>query len=114
MRERFFSPVGDRRYRVHADVRAMVKFAELNLSQDVFPSPANDTHSQDLILCRNLLIYFTPEHTRRLIGNLRRCLVDDGWLIVSPSECSQALFTGFATVNLPGSILYRKKDAQAA
>jgi chemotaxis protein methyltransferase CheR len=110
MRERFFSPVGDRRYRVHADVRAMVSFAELNLSQDAFPSPVNDTQSMDLILCRNLLIYFTPQHTRQLIANLRRSLVDDGWLIVSPSECSQALFSGFVPVNLPGSILYRKRD----
>jgi chemotaxis protein methyltransferase CheR len=70
----------------------------------------NDTQSMDLILCRNLLIYFTPQHTRQLIANLRRSLVDDGWLIVSPSECSQALFSGFVPVNLPGSILYRKRD----
>jgi len=114
IRERFFSPVGDRRYRVQADVRDMVTFAELNLSQDTFPAAVNGTQSLDLILCRNLLIYFTAKHSRRLIGNLRRCLVDDGWLIVSPSECSQALFTGFMPVNLPGSILYRKRDAQAA
>jgi chemotaxis protein methyltransferase CheR len=30
---------------------------------------------------------------------------------VSPSECSQGLFTGFAAVNLPGTILYRKRLA---
>jgi chemotaxis protein methyltransferase CheR len=29
---------------------------------------------------------------------------------VSPSECSQALFSGFVPVNLPGSILYRKRE----
>jgi chemotaxis protein methyltransferase CheR len=112
LRERFFSPVGDRRYRVRADVRDMVTFTELNLAQDSFPSVINGTHAMDLILCRNLLIYFTPAHARRLIGNLRQALVDDGWLIVSPSECSQALFTGFAPVNFPGSILYRKRGAQ--
>jgi chemotaxis protein methyltransferase CheR len=71
----------------------------------------------DLILCRNLLIYFTPAHARQLIGNLRQSLVDDGWLVVSPSECSQALFSGFVPVNFPGSILYRrgqKRDAERA
>ena len=111
LRERFFSPVGDRRYRVRADVRDMVTFSELNLAQDAFPSPATDTNAMDLVLCRNLLIYFTPAHARRLIGNLRQSLVDDGWLIVSPSECSQSLFGGFEPVNFPGSILYRKRDA---
>lgn len=109
LRERFFSPVGDRRYRVRAEVREMVRFAEMNLAQDPLPSLSNDTNAMDLILCRNLLIYFTPAHARRLIGNLRQSLVDDGWLIVSPSECSQALFTGFMPVNFPGSILYRKR-----
>jgi chemotaxis protein methyltransferase CheR len=110
MRERFFSPVGDRRHRVRADLREMVAFAELNLAQDAFPSLSNDTNAMDLILCRNLLIYFTPTHARRLIGNLRQALVDDGWLIVSPSECSQVLFGGFTTVNFPGSVLYRKRN----
>ncbi|HUQ08709.1 MAG TPA: CheR family methyltransferase [Steroidobacteraceae bacterium] len=110
LRERFFSPVGDRRHRVRAELRAMVTFGELNLAQDAFPSLNNDTHAMDLILCRNLLIYFTPNHARRLIGNLRQALVDDGWLIVSPSECSQALFGGFTAVNFPGSVLYRKRE----
>ncbi len=93
------------------DLRELVTFAELNLAQDAFPSLTNDTNAMDLILCRNLLIYFTPAHARRLIGNLRQSLVDDGWLIVSPSECSQALFSGFVPVNFPGSILYRKGEA---
>ena len=113
LRERFFSttlqgPRGKRRHRVNDDLREMVTFAELNLATDSFPTLASDTNAMDLILCRNLLIYFTPAHARQLIGNLRQALVDDGWLIVSPSECSQALFTGFEPVNFPGSILYRK------
>jgi chemotaxis protein methyltransferase CheR len=114
LRERFFSPVGDRRYRVRADLRDMVTFSELNLAQDGYPSLATYTNAMDLILCRNLLIYFTPEHARQLIGNLRQSLVNDGWLIVSPSECSQSLFNGFAPVNFPGSVLYRKSDAAEA
>jgi chemotaxis protein methyltransferase CheR len=108
-RERYFLPVGPKRYRVRPEIREMVTFAELNLAEDRFPSVATDTNAMDLILCRNLLIYFTPTHARRLIGSLRRSLVDDGWLIVSPSECSQALFDGFSPVNFPGTILYRKR-----
>jgi chemotaxis protein methyltransferase CheR len=110
-RERYFTPVGERRYRIRADVRELVTFAELNLAQDGFPSVATDTNAMDLILCRNVLIYFTPGHARKLVASLRHALVDDGWLIVAPSECSQALFTGFTPVNFPGSILYRKRGA---
>jgi chemotaxis protein methyltransferase CheR len=107
-RDRYFSLTGERKYRVRPEVRELVTFAELNLAQDRFPSVTNDTNAMDLILCRNLLIYFTPGHARKLIAGLRDSLVDDGWLIVSPSECSQALFSGFTPVNFPGSILYRK------
>jgi chemotaxis protein methyltransferase CheR len=62
----------------------------------------------DVIFCRNVLIYFTPAHARKLVDNLRGSLVDEGWLVVSPSECSQDLFSQFVAVNFPGSILYRK------
>lgn len=110
-RDRYFEIAGNRTHRVRADVRELVTFAELNLAQDHFPSIATDTNAMDLILCRNLLIYFTPAHARRLVTGLRNALVEDGWLIVSPSECSQGLFTGFVPVNLPGSILYRKRRA---
>jgi chemotaxis protein methyltransferase CheR len=118
LRERFFTPLNHgaphrARHRVRDDLREMVTFAELNLASDTFPGPANDTHAMDLILCRNLLIYFTAAHGRRLIASLRQSLVDGGWLVVSPSECSQALFAGFEPVNFPGSILYRKHGALA-
>jgi chemotaxis protein methyltransferase CheR len=109
-RDRYFTPAGDKKYRVRPEVRELVSFAELNLAQDHFPAVSNDTNAMDLILCRNLLIYFTPGHARRLIAGLRDSLVADGWLIVSPSECSQALFSGFTPVNFPGSILYRKTE----
>ena len=108
-RDHYFTRLADRKYRVKPQVRELVTFAELNLAQDRFPSVSNDTNAMDLILCRNLLIYFTPTHARKLIAGLRDSLVDDGWLIVSPSECSQALFSGFTPVNFPGSILYRKR-----
>ncbi|HTU67348.1 MAG TPA: CheR family methyltransferase [Steroidobacteraceae bacterium] len=110
-RARWFEPVGAKQYRVRRELRELVTFAELNLAGADFPSLATDTNAIDLILCRNLLMYFTPAHARALIARLHRCLADEGWLIVSPSECSQALFTGFAPVNFPGTILYRKRGA---
>jgi chemotaxis protein methyltransferase CheR len=108
-RQRYFTPAGERRYRIRADVRELVTFAELNLAQDGFPSVATDTNAMDLILCRNVLGDFTPAHARKLVASLRHALVDDGWLIVAPSECSPALFAGFTAVNFPGSVLYRKR-----
>jgi chemotaxis protein methyltransferase CheR len=112
--EQYFTHTADGRFAVTPQIRDGVSFAQLNLAGDSFPSLATDTNAMDVILCRNVLIYFTPGHARKLVDNLRHALLEDAWLAVSPSECSQALFSGFAAVNFPGSILYRKCHGEPA
>lgn len=107
-KERYFRRQPDGRYAVLPEIKQRVRFASLNLAQDVFPALTTDTNAMDLIFCRNVLMYFTPTQAINVIGNLRRALVDDGWLVVSPTEASQALFSEFKTSNYPGVILYQK------
>jgi chemotaxis protein methyltransferase CheR len=107
-RERHFDVTQEGRYSVRPEVRECVHFAQMNLAQDGFPSLVMDTNAMDIVLCRNVLIYFEPGQSTALIGKLRRSIVEDGWLVVSPSEYSQTLFNGFATVNFPGVVFYRK------
>jgi chemotaxis protein methyltransferase CheR len=107
-KEQYFTRTADGRFAVVPQIRDCVSFAQLNLAGDSFPSLATDTNAMDVILCRNVMIYFTPEHTRKLVENLRHALMDEGWLAVSPTECSQDLFSRFTAVNFPGSLLYRK------
>ena len=107
-KERYFARTPDGRFAVLPEIRNCVSFAHMNLAQDCFPSLATDTNAMDVIFCRNVLIYFTPSHARKLVESLHRALLDEAWLAVSPSECSQALFSRFVAVNFPGSILYRK------
>jgi chemotaxis protein methyltransferase CheR len=111
-KERYFLRAPDGRFTVAPELRRCVRFAHMNLAQDGFSSPTINTGSMDVIFCRNVLIYFTAAHARRLVENLRRSLADEGWLVVSPSECSQALFSQFVAVNFPGSILYRKGNPE--
>jgi len=86
----------------------MVTFSCLNLAEDAYPSLSNDTNAMDMILCRNVLMYFANEQAKNVIGNFHRCLVDGGWLIVSPSETSQLLFSQFQTASFPEGTLYQK------
>jgi chemotaxis protein methyltransferase CheR len=108
LKELHFTRTPDGRYQVAAQVRDWVTFAQLNLAEDSFPSLSTDTNAMDVILCRNLLLYFTPAHAGKLADKLYNALVEPGWLAVSPSECSQALFSRFVGVNFPGAVLYRK------
>jgi chemotaxis protein methyltransferase CheR len=87
----------------------MVTFAYLNLAQDNYPSPLNNSNSMDIIFCRNVLMYFAPERAKQVGQGLFRSLVNGGWLMVGASELSQNIFPQFATVQFPGAIAYRKE-----
>ena len=110
-KERYFNRSKDGCYVVVPEIKEMVTLANLNLAEDGYPSLATGTNAMDLILCRNVLMYFTPLQTCKVIGNLHRALIVGGWLAVGPSEASQALFPQFVTLNYPGVILYQKSDA---
>jgi chemotaxis protein methyltransferase CheR len=111
-KERYFTATSNGRFAIAPEIMNCVSFAQLNLAEDGLLSPTAEAHGMDIIFCRNVLIYFTASHARRLAENLRHALVEGGWLAVSPSECSQTLFSRFAAVNFPGTILYRKCKAE--
>ncbi len=113
LKERYCNRTADGRFALIPEIKKMVTFAHLNLVEDVFPSLVTDTNAMDLIFCRNVLMYFTPSQVSKVIGNLHRALADGGWLAVSPSEASKALFPQFTNVNFPGAILFQKNDATA-
>lgn len=102
-----FRQLSNGRYEILPEIRKRVKFAHLNLVEDVFPALETDTNAMDIVFCRNVLMYFSEGQVRKVIGNLRRSLVEDGWLAVSPSEASHTLYAGFKSRSFPGVILYR-------
>jgi chemotaxis protein methyltransferase CheR len=113
-RERYFRRDAQGRFVLAPEIRRMVTCAPLNLAEDVYPSLATGTNAMDLILCRNVLMYFTPEQARRVAANLHRALRPDGWLVVAPCEVSQTLFPQFTPVVHDGAILYRRSPDTSA
>ena len=108
MKERYFRKRRDGRFEMLPRIRSKVTFSYLNLADDVYPSLLNNTNAMDVIFCRNVLMYFTAERAKEVVRNLYRSLVDGGWLIVSPVETSNALFSSFSAVQFPGVVVYRK------
>ncbi|MFA7383923.1 MAG: CheR family methyltransferase [Desulfurivibrionaceae bacterium] len=112
-RDKYFRRTGEGRFEIIPQIRKMVSFSYLNLAEDVYPSLLNNTNAMDVIFCRNVLMYFTPDRARMVVERLHRSLVDGGWLVVSPCEASQFLFSQFKAVNFSDAILYRKESAGA-
>lgn len=103
-----FSGESENQFRIHEQIRERVRFSELNLASADYPSAATDTQSMDIIFCRNVLMYFSRPQAQKVIARFRQCLVDGGWLIVSPCEASADLFGGFAGHYFPDAIYYQK------
>jgi chemotaxis protein methyltransferase CheR len=103
----YFSRHG-RELAVAPQVRAMVTFAQLNLAEDAYPSLLTNTSAMDLIVCRNVTIYFREETTRRIAGRFYDALTEGGWLVVGHAEPSQAIYHQFAVHNFPGAVVYQK------
>src|SRR5437588_5295215 len=97
-------------WEVDPALRRRVRFAALNLATDAYPSFETGTSGVDLLLCRNVLLYFTPEARARAAARLARCLAAGGWLAVSPAELSPGLFPGLAVRHFPAAILYQRPD----
>lgn len=95
-------------------IRRMVTFASLNLVEDVYPASHNRTAAIDIVLCRNVLMYFDADAMRAVLGKLQRVLIDGGWLIVGQSETgvvnavNEAARPGFVPVELANAVLFRK------
>jgi chemotaxis protein methyltransferase CheR len=105
VRERYFRGQGARGIEVDPEIRQLVHFETTNL---VEPFPPSVTGApMDLILCRNVLMYLTPEAAARVVVQLRAALAEDGWLLVAPAEASAEAFRPLRPVNFTGAIFFR-------
>ena len=111
-REGYFSDALEKKLRIDAAVKNLVHFSYLNLADDLYPSLHNHTNAMDVIFCRNVLMYFTPDHQRRVVAALYRCLLDGGYLVVNPAEANHSLFPMFAMEHIRGVILFHKTSGE--
>lgn len=99
-----------RRYRIRPELRQMVRFGQLNLADDKYPSAAGGTSGVDLILCRNVLLYFAQELTQRVVKRFHTALAPGGWLVVGPSDARPGLLADFEMHVGDGAIAYRRVE----
>jgi chemotaxis protein methyltransferase CheR len=100
-------------WKIHPRYKQWISFHYKNLvgSGSIASLAAGDAF--DLILCRNVMIYFTAEVNRRLIGQFHDCLEYGGWLVVGASEHNQEYYKAFRAVRPVGTKLYQKAPYQA-
>ncbi len=78
--KKYFNPDGEC-WRIKDELRAMAVFKKLNLTEPFF-----GLGKFDIILCRNVAIYFSPEERKRLYEKIAGVLEPDGYLMIGSTE----------------------------
>lgn len=77
---KYFTEISSVTYRISDNVKACVEFKEHNLLKDPYPT------GLDLVVCRNVLIYFTEEAKELIYQGFNGSLKKDGVLFVGSTE----------------------------
>jgi chemotaxis protein methyltransferase CheR len=96
------------KWQLTAPCREGVSFQNHNLATDSFPDGSRSLADFDLIICRNVMIYFDQPSIQKLARQFYDALLPGGWLAVGHAEPHTETFRMFRTVNTTGAVLYQR------
>ena len=105
-RLRYFDKVGDR-YAVKKSMKEIVHFDFHNFKTEYLPQ------RNDMIFCRNVMMYFDEAEQKRLIEKFYRCLNPGGYLFVGHAESLLGLSDKFQMVHRDSGTAYQKIEGGA-
>ena len=111
LRARWFTEENDG-FRIHPALRQMVTFTQQNLASDTYVAMGSLTREMDVILCRNVLIYFDRETSEAVVQRFHESLRRSGWLILGATESAALGNPQFKPYFVENALLYQKKSAQ--
>lgn len=107
---RWFQRAGER-WQLDARIRQRVSFAFHNLAKHAYPSVPAGIWGMDLILCRNVLIYFDRPGVEHVARGLQDSLAEGGWLITGPSDPSLDGLGSLRAVTTDAGVFYRRSGS---
>jgi len=102
-RLRYFDKVGER-YTVKKALKEIVHFDFHNLKTEYLPQ------RNDVIFCRNVMMYFDEAEQKRLVEKFSRCLNHNGYLFVGHAESLLGLTDKFSMVHKNSGTAYQKLE----
>lgn len=79
-KNKYFEKMGDRFFKISDDIKKCVEFKKHNMLKDAYPTGCN------LIVCRNVMIYFTEEAKQDIYKKFNKSLRTGGCLFVGNTE----------------------------
>jgi chemotaxis protein methyltransferase CheR len=104
-RLRYFDKMGDR-YAVKKNVKELLHFDFHNLKTEFLPQ------RNDVIFCRNVMMYFDEAEQKRLVEKFYRCLNSRGYLFVGHAESLLSLTEKFQMVHRNSGTAYQRVEVE--
>jgi chemotaxis protein methyltransferase CheR len=102
---KYFTPLGNDEYALCDQLRESIDFTHVNLSASEMPVGHGEF---DVILCRNLLIYFDDISRRRAVETLYESLRPGGFLCLGHSESMSRISNLFLARKFPDALVYQR------
>lgn len=104
--KKYFNPEGNN-FQFSPQLKAKVKFYHHNLINDSWSFP--EMQELDLMICRNVLIYFDHTSWMRFVKKIEDCLPSSAYLLLGPSEYLRKYSTQFILEEFKGCFFYKKR-----
>ncbi len=101
--ERYFVPDGND-YVVKDSLKSMVEARTLNLTGSLASLPR-----VDLVMLRNVLIYFSAETKKEILNRIRTLLRPEGYLMLGGAESLVGLDTGYERICFDRTVVYQPR-----
>ena len=111
-RQKFFTKVtgsSGAEYEIVEELRRRVKFMTTNLVE-----PDGFRPSHDVVVCHNVLIYFSPAAVTRAVSWLASCVAPDGYLLLRPGEAPNDRPPGLEPVVISGVRAFQRRSPKSA
>ncbi|MEI6360528.1 MAG: CheR family methyltransferase [Actinomycetes bacterium] len=95
-------------WRISPELRRMVTFQHGNLVLDRYPDEEGQLHDMDLILCRNVFIYFDRSATADVLQKMTSTLRPGGFLITGHTELVGQDLQGLENRGFPGAMAHQR------
>jgi len=110
VQQRWFRAEG-REFVLDEAMRCAVSFEVCNLADEHLELWRPE--SQDIVFCRNVLMYFTPAGAQALVSRLTRALRPGGYLFLGHAEMLRGLSNDFHLRHTHGTFYYQRRDRVA-
>ncbi len=107
IKREYFQKINNQ-YHLNADIKNMVEFRQINLITEPLPQINTVLSDMDLIICRNVFIYFDKNNIKYVLDKMYNMLKPLGYFIAGHTELTEQNLSKFQTLVFSQSLVYQK------